>query len=485
MVFSSAALRALRISFELAPVVLVSILCGAHDIAGATPGEATNLRWCPGTGSCLEWDAAVPPGNYRIVRGTAASLQGLVDAAVDSCALATFSGTSTGSVLNDAPPVGDFYWYLVVATTCAADGTAGEWTGGPRILNSSGDCAPASCSDGLRDGTESDVDCGGASCGGCAPGQHCCAGSDCSSLLCIAEACAGATCVDGIRNGNETDIDCGGGTCPSCAGGMQCAISSDCTSHVCTGGRCALPSCTDGVQNGNETDIDCGGSCPACANGRQCSVDSDCQSGFCVSGLCQVPYCPDTDGDGCYEFADCCSTNCGTIPGRTGDGTLANPYSDCTGVTVCAYCTTTSGILASCGNFGGCRVCGMPCLTSCTDGVQNGNETDVDCGGGCAACANGKKCNVAADCESTFCQSGVCQLPPCPDTDGDGCYEPGDFCRTNCADGGHSGSGTLNDPYSDCIGVTTCAYCTTTSGVFAFCGQNGFGGRACGMTCQP
>ncbi|WP_437725574.1 trypsin-like serine protease [Sorangium sp. So ce861] len=47
---------------------------------------------------------------------------------------------------------------------------------------------------------------------------------------------------------------------------------------------------------------------------------------------------------------------------------------------------------------------------TCTDGVQNGTETDVDCGGTCTAdCANGDTCNTGADCASQNCVAGVCQ----------------------------------------------------------------------------
>ena len=35
---------------------------------------------------------------------------------------------------------------------------------------------------------------------------------------------------------------------------------------------------------------------------------------------------------------------------------------------------------------------------TCDDGVQNGNETDVDCGGSCAGCGEGKICEEPADC---------------------------------------------------------------------------------------
>ncbi len=48
-------------------------------------------------------------------------------------------------------------------------------------------------------------------------------------------------------------------------------------------------------------------------------------------------------------------------------------------------------------------------VASCTDGVRNGTETDVDCGGGCSAkCALGKACLGSADCGSTACVQKRC-----------------------------------------------------------------------------
>lgn len=46
------------------------------------------------------------------------------------------------------------------------------------------------------------------------------------------------------------------------------------------------------------------------------------------------------------------------------------------------------------------------------DGVKDGEEAGKDCGGPCLkACATGDTCKVAADCESGFCRSGLCDLP--------------------------------------------------------------------------
>ena len=45
---------------------------------------------------------------------------------------------------------------------------------------------------------------------------------------------------------------------------------------------------------------------------------------------------------------------------------------------------------------------------TCSDGVKNGSETDVDCGGSCPRCADGKACLVANDCLSGTCSGAQC-----------------------------------------------------------------------------
>jgi hypothetical protein len=45
---------------------------------------------------------------------------------------------------------------------------------------------------------------------------------------------------------------------------------------------------------------------------------------------------------------------------------------------------------------------------SCTDGLRNGTETDLDCGGACAACAVGRTCMAARDCVNGTCFAGTC-----------------------------------------------------------------------------
>gem|GEM_PF-1854959 len=101
---------------------------------------------------------------------------------------------------------------------------------------------------------------------------------------------SGATCFDSTKNQDETDVDCGGSTCGGCDLTDDCSINGDCTSGNCSGDVCvAVASCSDGITNQDETDTDCGGStCSSCSNGDTCSVNGDCSSGNCSAGTCAV-----------------------------------------------------------------------------------------------------------------------------------------------------------------------------------------------------
>ncbi|MSP60978.1 MAG: hypothetical protein EXR72_11660 [Myxococcales bacterium] len=59
----------------------------------------------------------------------------------------------------------------------------------------------------------------------------------------------------------------------------------------------------------------------------------------------------------------------------------------------------------------------LPDLTAptCLDAIANGGESDIDCGGPCAACGDGKKCALGKDCASGSCNAGVCAAPACDD----------------------------------------------------------------------
>lgn len=104
-----------------------------------------------------------------------------------------------------------------------------------------------------------------------------------------------ATCGDGIKNGGETDVDCGTSCARPCAVSNGCATGADCIEKVCANEICQPPTGTDGAQNGDESGVDCGGiltGAARCAVGAACLVNTDCESRGCSNGLCiEAPSC--------------------------------------------------------------------------------------------------------------------------------------------------------------------------------------------------
>jgi hypothetical protein len=180
------------------------------------------------------------------------------------------------------------------------------------------------CDNGEKDTGEADIDCGGICSIKCEIGDKCIFNSDCITGLCnqSTKLCRGATCFDLIKDGGETDIDCGGNCSTKCEEGKSCLNNSDCRSNICinTTNKCGKDlNCENkkkDVSTG-ETDIDCGGRCPPCGENKNCEKASDCAFGLsCLDGACQrttgeenitEPEEPDSDGDGVPDAIDSCS----------------------------------------------------------------------------------------------------------------------------------------------------------------------------------
>jgi hypothetical protein len=174
-----------------------------------------------------------------------------------------------------------------------------------------------SCADNKKNGSETDVDCGGSCAAKCALNQSCSSSSDCSTSSCVNGVCSEylPSCTNGVKDGSESDVDCGG-SCGRCGVDRSCSADSDCTTLYCANGNCAS-GCTDGVQNGAETGVDCGADCGACPDGYGCLYDADCLSSHrCVSGTCQNP-CTSHVKDGNETDVDCGGGMCpGCGPGQ-------------------------------------------------------------------------------------------------------------------------------------------------------------------------
>jgi hypothetical protein len=120
------------------------------------------------------------------------------------------------------------------------------------------------------------------------------ADAGCPGILACWGDDASATCDDGIHNGDETDIDCGG-SCQRCEIGMGCQLPEDCIFLTCTEGQCTPPygSCTPGERR-------CFYDWVQICDGRGLWMnDHQCESGICQGGACQRACAPEQGYYGC------------------------------------------------------------------------------------------------------------------------------------------------------------------------------------------
>jgi hypothetical protein len=206
--------------------------------------------------------------------------------------------------------------------------------------------------------------------------------------------CTQETCINGVSG----EMDLTGQTCAFGASVGSCVASPDpynpglvvcsecdpsptpnpavppCTGGaICVKGVCVPPHCKNGMKDFGEADIDCGGAtsgCPKCTAGKVCTNGpTDCWSNLCMNGKCTAPTCMDGVQNGSETAADCGSL-CGQL---CAEGLPCVIPGDCQS-TVC---------LPS-GTPGMPNKCAAP---SCMDGVLNGDEQGVDCGGtSCPPC---------------------------------------------------------------------------------------------------
>lgn len=95
-------------------------------------------------------------------------------------------------------------------------------------------------------------------------------------------------------------------------------------------------------------------------------------------------------------------------------------FQDPTGLRIAIQSNSSAEVKVAVGMPGGS---GSPrCLDStpvsedlqCYNGVRDHGETDVDCGGPCVPCDDGRSCSTTKDCWNRNCASGTCQQQPKP-----------------------------------------------------------------------
>jgi hypothetical protein len=293
--------------------------CGTTPIASGMSCSSNGGKFCDGNGMC-----------FPCLKAADCTATGTV------CATATCSMNKCGT-MNTAS-----------GTDCSAEMAGGKCDG-------MGKCAPPSCTNGMQDGTETDIDCGG-SCSPCADTKKCKVAADCIDGVCSGTplTCQAASCTDGVKNGMETDKDCGGGTCPKCADQLKCKVNGDCTNNICFGSPGTCVSCADGVKDGNETDVDCGGA-QCVALGKTCALTKGC--GIAAD---------------CTGAGSCNGTMFTAAPSCTAMVCTAGATTQCMGAT--AQCNATSGCV-QCNAATDCPATGNECIVAtCTTSMCGTND---------------------------------------------------------------------------------------------------------------
>jgi len=165
--------------------------------------------------------------------------------------------------------------------------------------------------------------------------------------------------------------------------------------------------------SGNETSS--GGSAPVvdkCANNKKDSNESDVDCGG--TSLCDRCIA----NTNCKANRDCESEYC--LNGKCTDPSCTDEIQnqDETGVDCGGSCLPCD-INAPCSVNMDCS--GQYCLDGvcanhCLSGKKEADETDVDCGGKCDPCDDKSGCKDADDCKSKICSNQKCQVPTCSDS---------------------------------------------------------------------
>ena len=238
---------------------------------------------------------------------------------------------------------------LVYAEISSFLGTCGDGTcnGAEDTCSCPGDCgepptSETSCSDGIDNDCDGDIDCNDADCTGtvdcpCDYDGTCEFGEDCDNCPsdCISGS-GGAVCGNGIcESGDGEDCsscpsDCNGVTTGKPSGRFCCGSSSlGCADDRCTSGGYSCTTiaagssfcCGDGICEGDEDALNCSVDCSGgsyCGDGTCdpgediCSCSDDCG----LPPLSEVPNSTCSDGidNDCDGVFDCNDTNCETDP---------------------------------------------------------------------------------------------------------------------------------------------------------------------------
>ena len=143
-----------------------------------------------------------------------------------------------------------------------------------------------------------------------------------------------------------------------------------------------------------------------------CGANEVCREGVCEpkSVVCEPA---------CGANEECREGTCVALPASCTNRIQDEDESDvdCGGSSDCPRCIDGKKCTLGSDCVGGiCHEKGWCESLPCANGKQDVGESDVDCGGlFCDACVIGKRCNVDRDCQSGVCDEGICQAQSCTD----------------------------------------------------------------------
>ena len=202
------------------------------------------------------------------------------------------------------------------------------------------------------------------------------------------------TCFDGVLNGEEDAVDCGG-PCAPCDDGWQCHYQgtySETTTSVTHAGDDLCFPISDGLCLGRATG---GPPFNAAAGHIGGHIHNGLEGSFWAMGRCgeveplrENPFVHRRNSTGA-QLGEWC-----VLDRTTGLEHSIEIESWASGLDG-GWSYTHTGGQCECDPDSGSH--GGSCQFSCSDGVLNGEESDVDCGGPCGPCAAGWQCSYRGE----------------------------------------------------------------------------------------
>jgi hypothetical protein len=229
-------------------------------------------------------------------------------------------------------------------------------------------------------GTDCTQQVGGAGyCDGVGNCVECIDGTQCMSGVCdtFFNTCIAPDCMDTVLNGAETDVDCGGGMCTGCADGQMCNGPTDCVNGNCNAGTCA-PCIIDTDCAAANTWCDAGVCLPQKMDGDACGGANECLNGFCPAddGVCCDVAC-----EGLCE--SCVAADTGQAADGTCDAVIAatDPKGECTLDPLTCQGDFCGGVGGQCEPAAATEICRTPMglcdAQEMCDGVSVGCPADL------------------------------------------------------------------------------------------------------------